>query len=79
MTVRVLPNAVVIDCGKPATTPPAITLMPPTFKVCKPSAATTVKVPDRVSAAASGWLPSLRFFSYTVNSPAPAFSSPRVT
>ncbi|MNC57810.1 hypothetical protein D3C75_1074940 [compost metagenome] len=54
MTVRVLPNAVVIDCGKPATTPPAITLMPPTFKVCRPSAAVTVKVPDWVNAPALG-------------------------
>ncbi|MNC70032.1 hypothetical protein D3C75_1207990 [compost metagenome] len=67
--VRVLPSAVVTDCGKPLTTPALITLMPPTVSACRPSAAVTVKVPLWVSAAASGLLPSARFFSNSTSSP----------
>ncbi|MNG07702.1 hypothetical protein D3C84_910180 [compost metagenome] len=76
--VRVLPNGVVIDCGKPAATPAVTTAMPPTVRVVTPSRAATVKVPFWVSAVASGALPSLRFFSKTVNSPPPAFNPPIV-
>ncbi|MNT95598.1 hypothetical protein D3C72_2375000 [compost metagenome] len=61
--VNVLPNGVVIDCGKPAATPPVTTAMPPTVSVCTPSSAVMVKVPLWVSADALGLLPSSRFFS----------------
>ncbi|MNW66794.1 hypothetical protein D3C74_453020 [compost metagenome] len=61
--VNELPSGVVPVCGKPLTTPLVTTLMPPTVRVCRPSGAVTVKVPERVSADASGLLPSLRFFS----------------
>ncbi|MNT16167.1 hypothetical protein D3C72_1512560 [compost metagenome] len=67
--VRVLPNGVVIDCGKPAATPPVTTAIPPTVRVVTPSRAVMVKVPFWVNAVASGALPSLRFFSKTVSSP----------
>ncbi|MNR48034.1 hypothetical protein D3C85_1672180 [compost metagenome] len=52
--------------------------MPPTVRVVTPSSAVMVKVPLWVSAVASGALPSLRFFSKTVNSPPPAFNPPIV-
>ena len=49
--------------GKPLTTPPLIKVRPPMTSDCRPSGATTVKVPPWVRAEASGLLPSLRFFS----------------
>ncbi|MNH35893.1 hypothetical protein D3C79_966340 [compost metagenome] len=61
--VRVLPSAVVADCGKPLATPPLTTLMPPTVRVCTPSSAVTVKLPLWVRAALLGLLPSLRLLS----------------
>ncbi|MNG29543.1 hypothetical protein D3C84_1149910 [compost metagenome] len=61
--VRVLPNGVVIDCGKPAATPAVTTAMPPTVRVVTPSSAVMVKVPLWVRSGVSGLLPSLRFFS----------------
>ena len=57
MMVNVAPLSVPIDCGKPVVTPPLITGMPPTVRVCKPSGAVTVKVPVWVSAAESGSVP----------------------
>ncbi|MNP14639.1 hypothetical protein D3C76_1069720 [compost metagenome] len=77
--VSVLPNGVVIDCGKPAATPAVTTAMPPTVRLVTPSRAVTVKVPFWVSAVASGALPSLRFFSKTVSSPPVTFKPPIVT
>ncbi|MNY83593.1 hypothetical protein D3C86_2264680 [compost metagenome] len=47
------------------------TAIPPTVRVVTPSSAATVKVPFWVNAVESGALPSLRFFSKTVNSPPP--------
>ncbi|MNR36487.1 hypothetical protein D3C85_1544090 [compost metagenome] len=61
--VSVLPSAVVADCGKVLATPPVITLMPWTVRVCRPSGAVTVKVPVWVRAGLLGLLPSPRFFS----------------
>ncbi|MNE59909.1 hypothetical protein D3C80_1550300 [compost metagenome] len=67
--VRVLPNGVLITCGKPLAMPPVITLTPCTVMLCTPSGALMVKLPVWVSAEGFGALPSPRFFSKTVSSP----------
>ncbi|MNJ78853.1 hypothetical protein D3C77_767150 [compost metagenome] len=58
-----MPSGVVPVSGNALTTPPLTKVRPPMVRVCKPSGATTVKVPPLVSAHWSGLLPSLRFFS----------------
>ncbi|MNR13839.1 hypothetical protein D3C85_1302690 [compost metagenome] len=78
VTVNVLPNGVVTDCGKPAATPSVTTAIPPKVRVCTPSGAVMVKVPFWVSAELSASLPSLRFFSKTVSSPPLTLNPPIV-
>ncbi|MCY1358085.1 hypothetical protein D9M69_446030 [compost metagenome] len=74
--VKVLPRGEVIDCGKPAATPPLIKLIAPMLRLVSPSGALMVKVPLRVSETSFLAEPSARLASLTVRSP---FCSDRPT
>ncbi|MNY11488.1 hypothetical protein D3C86_1445190 [compost metagenome] len=71
--VSVLPSPLVRVGNVPASTPPLISALPPTVRLCTPSRALKVKLPVCVSSAGFAALPSLRFASSTtISLPVPS-------